>query len=170
MDQNRYGRGRRREPKEATLPRSRIRLCIRRRRQRRLAGSQAALQCHTFVCQARHIILADSVFCCTNRTENPYEAAQKFLLANDLPLSYLDEVVRFIERNTNGVSLGTGPARADPYTGGGAYRPAPVGGVGVAPPLSAVPPKTPVASGSSFPHVRLLSPLRFVSKTLTYLV
>ena len=57
-------------------------------------------------------------------TENPYEAAQKFLHTNELPLSYLDEVVKFIEKNTAGVQLGSGGSGAgDPYTGGGAYRP-----------------------------------------------
>ena len=50
--------------------------------------------------------------------ENPWTAAQRFLQANELPLSYLDEVVRFIEKNTAGVSLGGGGGQYnDPYTG-----------------------------------------------------
>lgn len=50
--------------------------------------------------------------------DNPYVAAQKFLEKNDLPLSYLDEVVRFIEKNTAGVSIGTGSDEyVDPFTG-----------------------------------------------------
>ena len=50
--------------------------------------------------------------------ENPWTAAQRFLQANELPLSYLDEVVRFIEKNTAGVSLGGGGTQySDPYTG-----------------------------------------------------
>jgi len=50
--------------------------------------------------------------------ENPWTAAQRFLQANELPLSYLDEVVRFIEKNTAGVSLGGGGGQySDPYTG-----------------------------------------------------
>ena len=50
--------------------------------------------------------------------ENPWTAAQRFLQANELPLSYLDEVVRFIEKNTAGVSLGGGDGQySDPFTG-----------------------------------------------------
>lgn len=53
--------------------------------------------------------------------ENPYEAAQQFLLKNDLPSSYVDEVVRFIEKSTGGATLG-GPGGVDPYTGTSSYR------------------------------------------------
>jgi len=50
--------------------------------------------------------------------DNPYSAAQKFLESNDLPLSYIDEVVKFIEKNTSGVNIGTGGEEyVDPYTG-----------------------------------------------------
>lgn len=50
--------------------------------------------------------------------ENPWTAAQRFLQANELPLSYLDEVVKFIEKNTTGVSIGAGGSEySDPYTG-----------------------------------------------------
>ncbi|EJD53176.1 PFU-domain-containing protein [Auricularia subglabra TFB-10046 SS5] len=58
-----------------------------------------------------------------NVTENPFSAAQKFLQDNELPLSYIDEVVRFIEKNTAGVSLGTSNQQyVDPYTGASSYR------------------------------------------------
>lgn len=58
-----------------------------------------------------------------NVTENPYSAAQKFLESNDLPLSYIDEVVKFIEKNTSGVNIGTGGEDyVDPYTGASRYR------------------------------------------------
>lgn len=50
--------------------------------------------------------------------ENPYNAAQKFLQSNDLPLTYIDEVVKFIEKNTAGVKIGTGGDEyVDPFTG-----------------------------------------------------
>jgi len=53
--------------------------------------------------------------CCA---ENPYNAAQKFLQSNDLPLTYIDEVVKFIEKNTAGVNIGTGGDEyVDPFTG-----------------------------------------------------
>lgn len=40
-----------------------------------------------------------------NVTENPYTAADKFLADNELPVSYREEVVRFIEKNTTGTEL-----------------------------------------------------------------
>lgn len=51
--------------------------------------------------------------------ENPYAAAQRFLDRNELPASYLDQVVQFIEKNTAGVNLGSGGNNeyVDPYTG-----------------------------------------------------
>ncbi|KAL6305276.1 phospholipase A-2-activating protein [Sparassis latifolia] len=59
-----------------------------------------------------------------NANENSYSAAQRFLERNDLPMSYLDEVVRFIEKNTTGVSIGGGPNQfVDPYTGASRYQP-----------------------------------------------
>jgi phospholipase A-2-activating protein len=36
---------------------------------------------------------------------------------NELPLSYLDEVVRFIEKNTSGVKIGGSGEYQDPFTG-----------------------------------------------------
>lgn len=40
-----------------------------------------------------------------NVNDNPYTAAEKFLSDNNLPASYTDEVVRFLQKNTEGVSL-----------------------------------------------------------------
>lgn len=58
-----------------------------------------------------------------NANENPYSAAQRFLQNNDLPLSYLDEVVRFIEKNTQGVNLASGTNDfVDPFTGASRYQ------------------------------------------------
>ncbi|GEQ68402.1 hypothetical protein JCM33374_g2070 [Metschnikowia sp. JCM 33374] len=45
-----------------------------------------------------------------NATENPYIAAERFLAANELPASYTEEVVKFINKNTAGVSLDQQPA------------------------------------------------------------
>jgi phospholipase A-2-activating protein len=52
-------------------------------------------------------------------TENPYGAAQRFLERNELPTSYVDQVVQFIEQNTTGVNLGSGGSNeyVDPFTG-----------------------------------------------------
>ncbi|KAK4058761.1 hypothetical protein OIO90_000206 [Microbotryomycetes sp. JL221] len=56
-----------------------------------------------------------------NNGQNAYEAAQKFLIANELPLEYVDEVVRFIDKNTGGVTLGGNTQYVDPYTGASRY-------------------------------------------------
>lgn len=51
-----------------------------------------------------------------NSNESPYAAAERFLADNELPASYLQEVVQFIEKNTAGVQLDQqlGPT-ANPY-------------------------------------------------------
>lgn len=51
-------------------------------------------------------------------TENPYSAAQRFLENHELPLTYLDEVVKFIEKNVSGVNISGGNSQyVDPFTG-----------------------------------------------------
>ncbi|KAG6837276.1 hypothetical protein H0H93_012281 [Arthromyces matolae] len=58
-----------------------------------------------------------------NVTDNSYSAAQKFLESNDLPLTHIDEVAKFIEKNTAGANIGTGGEEyVDPYTGASRYR------------------------------------------------
>lgn len=60
-----------------------------------------------------------------NANENPYTAAQRFLESHDLPMTYLDQVVKFIEQNAGGVNLGGGGGQfVDPYTGASRYQPA----------------------------------------------
>lgn len=44
-----------------------------------------------------------------NVTDNVYTVADKFLADNDLPSSYTEEIVRFIMKNTEGVTLGEAP-------------------------------------------------------------
>jgi phospholipase A-2-activating protein len=51
-------------------------------------------------------------------TENQFTAAQRFLESNDLPLTYIDQVAQFIEKNTGGVNLGGSDDYVDPLTGG----------------------------------------------------
>ncbi|KAI8340823.1 PLAA family ubiquitin binding-domain-containing protein [Chlamydoabsidia padenii] len=59
-----------------------------------------------------------------NLNQNPYDAAQKFLLANELSPMYVDQIVDFITKNTSGVSLDQ-PSNQyqDPFTGGSRYTP-----------------------------------------------
>jgi len=47
--------------------------------------------------------------------ENPYAAAQRFLEQNELSLNYIDEVVKFLEKNTERVSLGVSNDYVNPY-------------------------------------------------------
>ncbi|KAL7268112.1 WD repeat protein Lub1 [Rhizina undulata] len=58
-----------------------------------------------------------------NLSQNPFEAARKFLENNELPISYLDTVGNFIVKNTEGVSIGQQePERPDPFAEN-RYRP-----------------------------------------------
>lgn len=41
-----------------------------------------------------------------NVSQNPYDAATKFIAANDLPASYVEQVAQFILQNTQGTTLG----------------------------------------------------------------
>ncbi|KAG8835227.1 hypothetical protein FRC17_004789 [Serendipita sp. 399] len=53
-----------------------------------------------------------------NANENPYQAAHRFLTRNELPLSYIDEVAKFIDKNTTPVRIGTSNEQyVDPFTG-----------------------------------------------------
>ncbi|KAN0077151.1 WD40-repeat-containing domain protein [Tylopilus felleus] len=58
-----------------------------------------------------------------NVSENPYAAAQRFLQQNEISMNYIDEVVKFIEKNTAGVNLGSENNYADPFTGASRYQP-----------------------------------------------
>lgn len=60
-----------------------------------------------------------------NLSQNPYEAATKFLGDNELPISYLDNVANFITQNTQGASLGQSAQSSapDPLGSDARYRP-----------------------------------------------
>lgn len=62
-----------------------------------------------------------------NVSQNPYDAATKFIQDNELPMSYLDQVAQFIVQNTQGATLGQAseptPASADPWGTENRYRP-----------------------------------------------
>lgn len=62
-----------------------------------------------------------------NVSQNPYEAASKFISDNELPMSYLDQVANFITQNTQGATLGqtqeAAPPGADPWGTERRYRP-----------------------------------------------
>lgn len=62
-----------------------------------------------------------------NLSQNPYEAATKFIQDNELPITYLDQVANFITTNTKGTVLGQTSqpesAGADPWGTESRYRP-----------------------------------------------
>ncbi|VVA15155.1 PREDICTED: phospholipase [Prunus dulcis] len=58
-----------------------------------------------------------------NRSDNPYDAADKWLLKENLPLSYREQVVAFILQNTGQKDFTLDPSFRDPYTGSSAYVP-----------------------------------------------
>lgn len=66
-----------------------------------------------------------------------YTVAEKFLLRHDLPTTYHDQIVKFLETNTQGATLDNASS-SDPFTGGSSYR---AGG----------PPAGPGASGGTDP-------------------
>jgi len=60
-----------------------------------------------------------------NLSENPYEAATKFLGDNELPISYIDQVAKFIVTNTQGATIGqsTEAPSAGPWGTESRYQP-----------------------------------------------
>lgn len=59
-----------------------------------------------------------------NVSQNPYEAATKFIGDNELPMSYLDQVANFITQNTQGATLGQSEqSGADAWGSERRYRP-----------------------------------------------
>ncbi|KAL3422680.1 polyubiquitin binding protein (doa1 ufd3) [Phlyctema vagabunda] len=64
-----------------------------------------------------------------NLSQNPYEAATKFIENNKLPMTYLDQVANFITTNTQGATIGqsqdqgSAPVGSDPWGSDQRYRP-----------------------------------------------
>ncbi|KAL1554229.1 phospholipase A-2-activating protein-like [Salvia divinorum] len=58
-----------------------------------------------------------------NRSENPCDVADKWLLNENLPLSYRQQIVEFILQNTGQKDFTPDPLFRDPYTGSNAYVP-----------------------------------------------
>ena len=59
-----------------------------------------------------------------NAGDNAYAIADSFIIENNLPTSYREQIVEFLVKNTNGqVGTDTSMQVADPYTGAQAYVP-----------------------------------------------
>lgn len=80
-----------------------------------------------------------------NLSQNPYEAATKFIQDNELPMTYLDQVANFIITNTQGATLGHSsqpePTGFDPWGTGARYRPGESSSTNVPAPTSTSRPK-----------------------------
>lgn len=90
-----------------------------------------------------------------NVTQNPYDAATKFLQDHELPMSYLEETANFIIKNTQGATLGSSqaqaqPAGADPWGTEKRYRPG-------EPPASSYRPPLEASSKKSLPQKQYLA-------------
>ncbi|PVF95555.1 PFU-domain-containing protein [Serendipita vermifera] len=87
-----------------------------------------------------------------NANENTYQAAHRFLTKNDLPLSYIDEVANFIDKNTSAVRIGTvSDQYMDPYTGASRYVPRGSASAPAQAPTSYTPTSGPVNSANMDP-------------------
>lgn len=103
-----------------------------------------------------------------NISQNPYEAATKFIQDNELPMGYLDQVANFIVQNTQGATIGQTthetPAGADPWGQERRYRP---GNAAIPPPSQ---PAVPDARPKVLPQKSYLSiktaNLKVISKKL----
>ncbi|XP_031379705.1 phospholipase A-2-activating protein isoform X3 [Punica granatum] len=58
-----------------------------------------------------------------NRSDNPYDVADKWLLKENLPLSYRQQIVEFILANSGQKDFTLNSSFRDPYTGANAYIP-----------------------------------------------
>ncbi|KAJ3706100.1 hypothetical protein LUZ61_009805 [Rhynchospora tenuis] len=58
-----------------------------------------------------------------NRSENPYDVADKWLIKENLPLTFREQVVEFILQNSGQKTFTPDPSFRDPYTGANAYIP-----------------------------------------------
>ncbi|KAA8545939.1 hypothetical protein F0562_020610 [Nyssa sinensis] len=58
-----------------------------------------------------------------NRSDNPYTTADKWLLKENLPLSYRQQIVEFILENSGQKNFSFDSSFRDPYTGSSAYIP-----------------------------------------------
>ncbi|KAK7264325.1 hypothetical protein RJT34_31932 [Clitoria ternatea] len=58
-----------------------------------------------------------------NRSDNPYDVADKWLLKENLPLSFREQIVQFILQNTGQKNITFDASFRDPFTGSHAYIP-----------------------------------------------
>ncbi|KAF7955108.1 uncharacterized protein EAE97_000367 [Botrytis byssoidea] len=76
-----------------------------------------------------------------NLSQNPYEAATKFIANNELPVTYLEQVANFITTNTQGATIGQTQESSGPDAWGSDQRYRPGEGESSAPANIPPPPK-----------------------------
>lgn len=64
-----------------------------------------------------YVIIHVIDMCWFSLLDNPYDTADKWLLKENLPLSYRQQIVDFILENTGQKSFSFDPSFRDPYTG-----------------------------------------------------
>lgn len=103
-----------------------------------------------------------------NLSQNPFEAATKFLQDNNLPMGYLDQVANFIIQNTQGATIGqtdeqSQAAPPDPWGQDKRYRPGDAVAAAQAP--SATPARQDVLPQKSYLSIKTAN-LNLVTKKL----
>ena len=104
-----------------------------------------------------------------NLSQNPYEAARKFIEDNELPMTYLDEVSNFITTNTQGAAIGQTsqppPAGSDPWGTESRYRPGDVPSSSQAAPLPSAPKRTNVLPQKEYLSIKTAN-LKMIGKKI----
>ena len=102
-----------------------------------------------------------------NLSQNPYEAATKFIQENELPSTYLDQVANFIITNTHGATLGpssqAAPGGPDPWGTESRYRPG--DDVSSSAPAPSMPPRPKVLPQTAYLSIKTVN-LKTVQKKI----
>ena len=104
-----------------------------------------------------------------NLSQNPYEAARKFIEDNELPMTYLDEVSNFITTNTQGATIGQTsqpPATgSDPWGTESRYRPGDTSSASQPAPQRAIPKRTSVLPQKEYLSIKTAN-LKMIEKKI----
>ncbi|KAH1220154.1 Phospholipase A-2-activating protein [Glycine max] len=86
-----------------------------------------------------------------NRSDNPYDVADKWLLKENLPLSFREQIVQFILQNTGQNNITFDASFRDPFTGSHAYVPGQPSRMSV--PIKFVELMTDISAKPTFKHI-----------------
>ena len=107
-----------------------------------------------------------------NLSQNPFEAARKFIEDNELPMTYLDEVSNFITSNTQGATIGQTsqppPVGSDPWGTESRYRPGDASSSSQAPPPPSAPKRARVLPQKEYLSIKTAN-LKMIEKKIVEL-